>query len=678
MSTRTSASAVPPDARWEQIEQLLDDVAELSRSNIPVEMFAREALVRVRQSLAASAAGFWEVNAEGQIAPTAEIPNTAVDSKLPLPDHSSRMQVVEDVLRTKTAIVVEVPVALSGTLVAARETGGQGCCALLTSPVRIGDHCAGVLELVYGEVPNMTDRQLLADVLNSVGELFSDYFRRRRLDWLTERELLLRNLRNFSLQIHRSLDVQETAYAIVNEGRLLIGCDRLTLLSSDGAGRCSVLAVSGAAVCDPRSDAVRRLEELARVTSVLRLTIVFPEFEGQSDKLPPEVRRPLLDFLDASGAKSLAAVTLFPAMPEAMVQATDSLAPVGMLVCEQFSQEIDPAMREMCQLIAEHCAPAVSNAQTFRQAPWMALFGEARWKRWTRGRSRLKLILSAIATVFVLSWIIPARFEIEASGEVQPRLRRDVFVPEDAVVDELKVDHDDVVEAGQVLAILRNPQLDLEYKRVAGELQATRERLGAVQAARVERSVDTAGRPSDGARLSGEVASLQAQLTSLQRQTSLLDEQQAALTVRSPIAGRVLTWDLPQLLQSRPVQRGQVLLRVADPEGPWLLELHVREKRIGHLLKTRASNPQGMQVTYVLATDPARKQYAEIESIGASVESIAGQEPGVLVTAGIDRANLGNPRPGAGATGRVSCGWRPLAYVLLHDLIDAAWAWIQF
>ena len=41
---------------------------------------------------------------------------------------------------------------------------------------------------------------------------------------------------------------------------------------------------------------------------------------------------------------------------------------------------------------------------------------------------------------------------------------REVFAPDDAVVDELRVDHGDLVEAGRVLAILRNPQLDLEFR----------------------------------------------------------------------------------------------------------------------------------------------------------------------------------------------------------------------
>jgi len=393
------------------------------------------------------------------------------------------------------------------------------------------------------------------------------------------------------------------------------------------------------------------------------------------DELPLEVREPLVAYLDASGAKSVAVVPLSTPAAESETEPVDV---TGVMVAELFSGNIGAAMYERLLLTGEHVAPALRNARRFRQSPWTALVGEDRWRRLTRGNSKLKLWLYACAAVFVLSWIVPAPFEIEGRGEVQPRVRRQVFATDDAVVEELKVDHDEHVEHGQVLAILRNPQLDLEFKRVSGELQTTRERLAAVQAARVELAVDSAGRGAGAARLSGEEAGLRALLASLERQSKLLDEQQEALTVRSPIAGRILTWDLPQLLQSRPVLRGQVLMTVADTEGPWVLELHVPEKRVGALTSARQPGDVKLPVTFVLATDPGRTHSSHVDDVAAAVEPDRSDEPAVLVTVAVNREELNNPRPGAGVTGRVSCGWRPIAYVWLHDLIDAAWAWVRF
>jgi hypothetical protein len=56
------------------------------------------------------------------------------------------------------------------------------------------------------------------------------------------------------------------------------------------------------------------------------------------------------------------------------------------------------------------------------------------------------------------------------------------------------------------------------------------------------------------------------------------------LVIKSPISGQVVTWDLRNRLpKTRPVQRGQVLMRIADPNGPWHLELHMPENRMGHV-----------------------------------------------------------------------------------------------
>ncbi|MGD0382570.1 MAG: HlyD family efflux transporter periplasmic adaptor subunit, partial [Thermoguttaceae bacterium] len=60
------------------------------------------------------------------------------------------------------------------------------------------------------------------------------------------------------------------------------------------------------------------------------------------------------------------------------------------------------------------------------------------------------------------------------------------------------------------------------------------------------------------------------------------------LSIKSPISGQVVTWDMRNRLPNgRPVQRGQVLMRVADPSGPWQLELHMPEHRNGHVAEAQ-------------------------------------------------------------------------------------------
>ena len=63
--------------------------------------------------------------------------------------------------------------------------------------------------------------------------------------------------------------------------------------------------------------------------------------------------------------------------------------------------------------------------------------------------------------------------------------------------------------------------------------------------------------------------------------------KQMDLNVKSPIDGQVITWDLNNRLMHRPVQRGQELLRVADPSGPWQLELQMPENHMGFVVETQ-------------------------------------------------------------------------------------------
>ena len=57
----------------------------------------------------------------------------------------------------------------------------------------------------------------------------------------------------------------------------------------------------------------------------------------------------------------------------------------------------------------------------------------------------------------------------------------------------------------------------------------------------------------------------------MKKQLELLDQKKEKLQIRSPIDGRVVTWNVEDRLLDRPVNRGENLLEVADPTrtGSW-------------------------------------------------------------------------------------------------------------
>src|SRR5207248_2796584 len=160
-------------------------------------------------------------------------------------------------------------------------------------------------------------------------------------------------------------------------------------------------------------------------------------------------------------------------------------------------------------------------------------------------------------------------------------------------------------------------------------------------------------------------------LASLEKQYEILKAQQAELLVKRPIDGQVLTWNVDRLLESRPVQRGQGLLTMADLGGDWVLEMQVADDRIGHVFDAQRTLGRDLPVSFVLATDPGTTHHGRIDRIALAVETDEKNGPEALVTIGIDRDTIAGLRPGATVVPKIHCGRRAIGYVWLHGVWEA-------
>jgi multidrug efflux pump subunit AcrA (membrane-fusion protein)/GAF domain-containing protein len=533
----------------------------------------------------------------------------------------------------------------------------------LLCPIRSEGGTAAVIEVLHHRRSGL-DKKLALEVLQSVVELCSDYLRRHQLQEHVRARHERENLAGFTNRINDSLELGQTAYAIANEGRRVIGCDRVTVLACRGPD-CETLAISGAARWDRRSNSVSRLEELCATVAAGGS----PLDSGRSTvHVPPQVRAPLDAYLETAQVREALVVPL--ARPSAG-EGADAV-PIGVLVVEQFSGVVTDEHRQRAADVSAACVQALEHALVVQRIPWARLFCRWDWREiHRRGRTALLAVIGAVLAL-VAAFLIPADFEIEARGVLRPRLRRDVFAPDDGVVYELFVDHAARVTSGQPLVSLRNPQLDLDLKRAWGELQAARKRLAAIETARIEGGASSNSSSVAAARLSGEDAELHELVSGLARQHQLLEAQELELHVTSPIAGQVLTWDLPQLLQGRPVHRGQALMTIADPGGPWDIELEIPDRDAGHVLEAQQSAAgASLPVIYRLATDPNVSHATAVDRVGQSIERTAAGEPALRVVAGVRLGELANTRPGATVLAKIHCGRRSLAYVWLRDVYYA-------
>jgi hypothetical protein len=305
------------------------------------------------------------------------------------------------------------------------------------------------------------------------------------------------------------------------------------------------------------------------------------------------------------------------------------------------------------------------------------------------GRERNLLVLAHGECSFVRSGVkagdtVRARLRIGSEGEEEDtewtelRIRR--------VVDDQRlrleggpagpVDGPVQIEIWRIspLARLRSTELEMDAAAATGRQTTVREQMHTIRRLLLEQRELTVEEQN---RLSGQLAELEEELQTLDRRLRLYRRKEKELLVTAPADGVVMTWELRDRLAGRPIRRGQLLMQVADPEGPWQLELRMPENEVGHVLEGQRELGQELQVTYILATDPGTQRSGRVVEVHRAAE-VRGEEGNtVLIKVTLDD-NLGAAgddqlaayrQAGAELRARVHCGRRCLGFVLFHDLI---------
>jgi hypothetical protein len=394
-------------------------------------------------------------------------------------------------------------------------------------------------------------------------------------------------------------------------------------------------------------------------------------YHDGAPQIPDEIAQPLDAYLDESHARILAIVPL----SEPQSDAPDRVGRViGVLVAEAFGGSTSSdELKQRMTAVAGHAAVALNNSISYSRLPLARLgrkLAKMRWFAEARQLPKTAAVLVGIAAAAAALAIVPADFDVQARGEFQPNLRRDVFASDDGVVSELLVGQAAAVHVGDPLVVLRKPQLDLEFRRLMGEMQTAEKKLASVQAERLENAPAKTDSGRNAHELAAEEEVLKAQLGGMREQQRILEQQKRDLVIRSPIDGQVLSWDVKQLLEARPVERGQALLAVGDLGGPWVLELDVPDDRAGYVLTARDALKRDLDVSFVLPSEPGRVHRGRVVEIALTTELDEKSEPMVLATVEFDKRDVGALRPGATANAKIHCGRRSIGYVWLHDLFN--------
>ena len=475
-------------------------------------------------------------------------------------------------------------------------------------------------------------------------------------------------LLEFSLRCHGSLDLLETAYTIVAEAQRVLGADRVTLLRQRGR-RCQVLALSGVDRPDPRSTMVRQLERFGKSAAGREEPL---RFSGEGEiAVPLDLREEFREYASRVSLQQFETATL-----------RRGSEPIGLLVVEDFSTRSQRGW-PLLSAVATISASAMGHALEHSDLP---LFGvSSRLRRWGVRRGGLLTALKFLAIAgLVVGGValatVRTRFDIVGRGMLVPQTRRDVFAPLAGVVETIAVRHGQDVKRGETVLTLRSPSLDFELTRVQGELQTAEQQIADITSLRTDPTRARTNQSSD-AELAAREEELKSVRDNLKKQRALLEEQRTRQMVLAPVAGRVFTWDVGQLLEERPVERGQRLLTIGAIDGPWIVELRVPDRDVGHLqaaLGGDGAAGTGLSAAFSVTTDLDREIPARVESIADVVEDDPVEGPTVLVTLSFAREDLKELLPGVTAVGKINCGERPVGYVWFRRLIDAVKTWWRF
>ena len=241
-----------------QIQILVKEVEELSKSDcMPAEFYA-EFLPKTVSALAAAGGAIWEVNDQGQLSLQYQI--NLQDTGLRESEEAQKQhgQLLYQALQSGESSLVP-PRSGSENM---EEAGNPTDYLLLLSPIKTDLETLALVEVFQRGGAGPKTQSGYLNFLKKVVGYGCEYFKSRQLRHFGDRQTLWGQLEEFTRVIHSSLDPRLTAYTLANEGRRLIECDRVSVAIRHGR-KCRVDAISGQDVFDKRSNLVRLMEQLS-------------------------------------------------------------------------------------------------------------------------------------------------------------------------------------------------------------------------------------------------------------------------------------------------------------------------------------------------------------------------------------------------------------------------------
>ncbi|MEZ6131324.1 MAG: hypothetical protein R3C59_21835 [Planctomycetaceae bacterium] len=519
-------------------------------------------------------------------------------------------------------------------------TGSERGCTLFTA-TSLADQFWFVLAVDHS-VRKASDDTFVQGTL-AIAQMVGSRISRRLL---THFERRLRNhaqLLTVTTRLQDSQSVQQAANIIAQDAGVLLNSDRTSVLMRR-SDRFELQAITGVTNAKAEADTVQALRVLAAEESALR---TWCRTDSDNDRLSDQVRN-ALNVLHRGGTRQLRLV------PLAVVDATSPSDRIVMII-EQLTESPLPD-DSMVQQLTDVAAP-VFRRQMSPHASWLSGWLTTKRQRWLAG-----LTLCVAILIFVRT-----DFEIEVPGRLVAANQQHIFAPEHGTIDEVLFENESAVTAGQILLKMSNPDLELQLRRIQGDIDTTAARLAAARAGRLT---------SADARFSGDEQQLQKELENLSDQQLLVQQQAETLTVHAGLSGTAFRRDPQQELLARPVQRGQRLLDIVPNNADWQLDLSIPARLLNYITEHRRQSQKPAEVRYLLRSAPHQDWTTQLADVDLAVQIDNGQLV-CRATAKPVEVLIDDLRPGTSVIARVYCGRRSVGFVWFREVWEF-WRQFQF
>ena len=651
------------DQTRREISQMIREIAELTKQDIPAERFLSQLCDRTLRAMAAEGIVIWRrtIETEKPIQPS-----THATQQLNNPFHP----IVRLGRITDQSIPTE---SLAAHQCMLREVAAEVCPVVVPAtpsaiepdtPANPSDYPAAVvpvemlttsgameylMEVFLEPGGGVASQRGYLRFVAQVADLAGEFLRADQLRTLVSIQEINERTEQAIESFERFRTVDSLRSYIVDAMAELFEMDRVTWC--DLSNRYPLVAISYTDAFDPKSDAAKRILSEASVPSIPH----FPPGDSTDEDQPPQDSIPLA---------TLAVVDGGPRAPNdrfVLMRTTNSSAR------KEPRNEFGPIQQRELIRLARQGSLAVEQLQHRRRrvAGWLIPRPESA-TRSSLGK-RIKSIV--VATVLALVLWVPVPDQVSGTATAIPKSMQRLHALRDAIVNGIHVEHDQQVHPGDLLLSLTDPDLEEQITSLQGRRAVLTQQQVRLTHAMVDDSTADINQFED---LRGQRSITQEELQSIEGQLKLLYSIRDSLVLRSDRHGRVDAWQVHQRLGGKPVGRGDFLLGITSEKTPWLLSVEVDHRRLGKLRRLHRDGE--LSATATLDDQPDRVVATTVVTFGPSIpggkqRGRPGSPPKSMMLLRLDPPlnNLGLSN-GAPAKVVFRCGKQPLAQLLFGDL----------